>query len=244
MKKIIYSKSNFIPVETNSIGKEVVGTVEQSVLVDEIMKKGSDEIKDKNGRLTTVLNSSNENLYTEPCHEDDEKRISTFVAGRELIKAYTYWYLEPAKKEAAEVLLEVFNRHWYNMKKKGMQRKTSVLYSFIDDIDKTELTNHFTTLGMIDWKDVLINDQIKFDNTYKLKVSYNNNKESLDKNEAHAPVADSIEDFIDYLNSTKRYHEEDSDWMSVYNDIDAIIKNATTISRSRRSHNNNKSDDE
>ncbi len=241
MEKINYYSSIFNPEETNSTGNQIEVTIEKANLADEILLEGHEEIKGCNEFLTKILNSSRINPYTEQCHGDDDKRTTAYMAGRDMIKAYTLWELEPEKKEAAEILVEIFDRHGNELHAYGYQKKSSALISLIKDLNEQDKLVHITTVNMIAWNEFLIGCQKQFEETYNKKLSYNNNRVSLEKKEAQLPVTISIVKLIDYLNGSISYHKEDSAWISLYSDIESIIKDATTISRSRRTHNKNKS---
>ena len=74
--------------------------------------------------------------------------------------------------------------------------------------------------------------------------SHKNSNDSEEKREAQITVNEAIEKLIIYVSSVILFNENDENWNKIYNDIEGVIKEATTHSRARRSGGSEKTNDE
>ncbi len=244
MKKISFYPSIFQAEETNAMGRQLVISVETSKSDDAVLLQAKTAIQTSNANLTQVLNAVLSNPYTQQLADEDGGRDDTYVGGRNVIEGFTHWVFDIPKKEAADRLIEVFNRNGWSQQNYGYQKQSSATMSLIADLEKTDMQKDLTTLNLMGWFKALVKAEKKFEKTFNLKAAHKNSKESAEKREAQIPVNQDIEKLIIYINSIILFNPDDEAWNKIFNDVEGIVKQATTTARTRRSSYNNKTEEE
>ncbi len=244
MKKIIFNKSIFTPEETFYIGKQVVLSLESINSVDENLQKGINELRKENKKLTEKLDVDSLNPYTKQLNEYNDLIEELFIKGSYNIKSYKYWAFEKKKKEAAENLLDIYNRHNNNIENYNYFDRGLMLDSLINEMSKPKIQKYLTLLELNSWFKELIQSKNNFTTTFNLKSAYKYEKEYFDRKEAQKPVLDNLEIIIGYLNTSVMFKTEDSEWLTIYSSIEKIIRQTTQVAHVRKSDYRNKSTNE
>ncbi len=242
MKKIDYYSTRFTAGENNVLGDEIVVVTGNAEEIDINIYNFGLNIDGKNSLLTDAIKTSRKNPVTEQLNYLEEKRISHYVGGKGLARAYSNWDIDEDKKKAGIALTEIFTRHGNVSSNLSHQDQHSIIGSFIKETGEQELQANYATLGMTEWYSSLTNLQINYKEAFSEKESYESNKESVSKIAAQTPLIDSIKDLIYYLNGMVSLNSNNEQWMKVYNDISGIINRVYINSKIRRA--NSKSNEE
>jgi hypothetical protein len=236
MQKISFYPSIFQAEETNSMAKQIITTVNTSKSNDEILLKAKSSLEASNERLTRVINGILANPYTQKLAEADDWRDSVYVGGRNTIEACTHWVFDIPKKEAAERLLEVINRHGWSLHTFGYQKQSSAMNSLLTEYKKDGFQTDLATISLTVWYNEQVKAQENFENIFNQKANSQSSKESVEKKDAQIPVNQDIEKLITYLNSIIMFNNGNETWNKIYNEVDGIVKQMTTVARARRSN--------
>lgn len=240
MQKISFYPSIFLAEESNSMAQQVITAVNSSGSVDETLLKAKSALESSNEKLTRVMNGILSNPYTQQLSQADDWRDSTFIGGRNAIEAYTHWVFDVAKKESAERILEVINRHGWSLHAFGYAKQSSATNSLIIELKNATFQADLATLGLTNWYLELSKSQVGFENIFNLKAGAKNSKESVEKKDAQIPVNVDIEKLITYLNSIIMFNTGSAAWNKIFNDVEGIVKQMSTTARARRSSQNKK----
>lgn len=244
MNKIEFFYSIHTPEETNTMGTQLVLTIQTSGSTDEKLLKGKDALQTANLKLTNVLNSVKSNPFTQKQSEADAFRKSTYKGGRDVIDGMTNWVFDPEKQDAATRLKEILVRHGWDLYRYNNADKISATNSLIEELKKEENQKDIALIGLGAWFNALVQSEHDYEKVFNDKSSYDSNKESAVKREAQIPVSEAIDKLGIYINSVILFSEEDANWTKIYNDVDGIIKQATTRARTRRSNGGDKTTEE
>jgi len=243
MDKILFYSSIFDAEETNSLAHQVVLSVNSSGSADENLITAKDLVNEKNVKLTEVLSAQKTNPYTELLKSEDYNRDETHVGGRDVLLGMTHWVFDTPVQEAATRLVKIFERHGWSLPNYGYQKQSAATNALISELKQPENQADLTTCGMIKWFEEEIKVQAAFEELFNKKTSHDGRKESVAKRDAQVPVTDALDQLITYLNSVVSFKVNDTTWNNIYKDIEAIVKQAVTVSRSRRSTRTVKTDE-
>jgi len=235
MQKISFYPSTFLAEESNSMAKQIDTAIVSSGSVDPILLMAKTALATSNAKLTGVLNAIVANPYTIPLTNADSNRDGVYVGGRNVIEGFTHWAFDIAKKEAADRLLQVINRHGWSLQNFNYQKQSSATNSLIKELSSTALQADLATVGLTNWYAELIKSQEGFESVFNLKAGAKNSKESMEKREAQVPVNEDIEKLITYLNSIIMFNTSDVKWNEIFNEVEGIVKQFTTTAKTRRS---------
>jgi hypothetical protein len=236
MQKISFYPSIFLAEEINSMAKQIITTINTSKSNDEILLKAKAALETSNERLTRVINAILSNPYTQKLAGADNWRDSVYVGGRNTIEACTHWVFDMPKKEAADRLLEVINRHGWSLHTLGYQKQSSAMNSLLAEYKKEGFQTDLATLSLTVWYNEQVKAQENFESIFNQKANSQNSKESVEKKDAQVPVSEDIEKLITYLNSIIMFNNGNEIWNRIYNEVDGVVKQMTTVARARRSN--------
>ncbi|MFN8255670.1 MAG: DUF6261 family protein [Bacteroidales bacterium] len=235
MQKIVFYPSIFTPEESNSMAKQLIVAVDSSKSADEILLKAKAALETTNGKLTSTLKALLANPFTQQLNNADGWRDSVYVGGRNAIEAYTHWVFDTAKKEAAERLIEVVNRHGWSLQNFNYQKQSSATNSLLKELQSVKNQADLASLGLSTWYEELSKAQQNFENLFNLKAGAKNSKESIEKRDAQIPVNQDIEKLVTYINSIIMFKNDNEEWNKIYNEIEGIVKQMSAAARARRS---------
>ncbi len=236
MQKISFYPSIFLAEETNTAAKQITTAVNSSQNINETLLLAKAALETSNEKLTRVIHAILANPHTQDLTNADGSRDTTFVGGRNVIEGFTHWEFDVAKKDAAIRLVEVINRNGWSLHAYGYSKQSSATNSLINELKKPELQADLATLGLLNWYAELIKSQENFESIFNLKAGTKNSKESVEKREAQIPVNEDIEKLITYLNSIIMFNTKDENWNKIFNDVEGIVKQMTSVARARRSN--------
>jgi len=235
MDKIEFFHSIHTPEETNTLGSQLGLIVGTSGSTDANLLKAIEAVRTANAKLTLVINAQKVNPFTEPLKKRDNFRDLTYRGGRDVTDGMTLWVFDTEKQEAAIRLKKIFIRHGWKLYKYAYSDQSAATNAFIEELKTEENQKDLTLLGLMDWFNALVQSQADFEKVFNQMTSHKNGKEQLAKHDAQVPVNNAIGKLVMYINSVVLFNEEDTTWKNIYNDVEGIIKDATTRSRARRS---------
>ncbi|MCP4176896.1 MAG: hypothetical protein GY756_03945 [bacterium] len=243
MKRINFFPSIYTPEESNSMSKQALTALIERFSINEDLETAYTDLDTENNNLTKVLNSALTNPNTEQFNKDVMIRDTILVGGRNNIKSFLNWIFDLEKKEAAEKLNEVFERHYAEMHSLSYQSQSSVSNSLIKDFSEADKQANLATLNLTVWYGEYVKSQENVEKIYNKKVAYDKGRESLAKKEAQIPVNDKLENLFTLLNTALIFKSQDPVWEEIVIEMEGIVDRVNITARNRRNHNSNKNDD-
>ncbi len=172
-------KSLYTSTEVQGLGDQIVSTIEDSPLQDQIVIQALlDPLRESLASLAQSRGHSRHNTQTERIEEADLARDNAFRAFWMMIEAGVRRQNEPYRQAAVKVMshMEAFDRRLYTF---GYDRQSTLLKDFVAILEKPEVDQAIQQMQMQGWREEIKSAQTQFDQIYENKIDEETQKQAL-----------------------------------------------------------------